>query len=101
MLVFNSKKERRDWIRLMDPSLFKEWNKCAGKSSLMQEFTSATLMTKMFEKIPSFENKEVLVIGSVEFYFYLWNLQKQGNISYKSLTLMTDMKEYKNNPNVI
>jgi hypothetical protein len=101
MLVFKNRKERRDWIRKMNPGLFREWDKHREQSSLMQEFTPAALMTEMLEKIPSFENKEILVLGNVEFYFYLKNLENQGKISYKSLTLLTDMKELENKPNVI
>ena len=101
MLVFNNRKERRDWIRRMDKDLRSVWNEYKSRSYLMQEFTPAALMTEMLEKIPSFENKEILVIGNVEFFLYLRTLRNQGKISYKSLTLLTDMKEYEDRPGVI
>lgn len=101
MLVFKNRRERRDWIRKMDTDVRPIWERVQEGNSLQSVYTPASLAFELFEKIPSWEGKDVLVVANLEVYTFLLNLKKQGKISPKSLVVMTDVSSQVGKPNRI
>mgnify|MGYP001143743275 CR=1 FL=1 len=100
MLRF-TRRERRDWIRKMDTDVRLLWERVQEGKSIQTKYTPASVAFGMFDKVSSWDDKDVLVIANLEIYTFLRTLEREGVVSPKSITVLTDVDSLEGKPNII